>query len=108
MRTFDTGAMRDSDDVKIDPEGYLSPLALEAYFNFMRRHQVCADGSIRSSSNWKKGIPVEAYMKSMWRHFFTVWQKYTNGEDPTEDLTALFFNVQGMLHETIKTKGADK
>lgn len=102
MRRFDSGATRDSDEGKLDFEGFLSPLAIEAFAEYMHANRKQADGSIRASDNWQKGIPKEAYMKSMWRHFFSVWKGYRAGEDINEDLCALFFNVQGLLHERIK------
>jgi hypothetical protein len=102
MRTFDTGATRDTDQGKIDFEGFLSPLALEAFGEYMHKHRTQSDGSLRSSDNWQKGIPVEAYMKSAWRHFFAVWRGYRQGEIDMEDLCALMFNVQGLIHETVK------
>jgi hypothetical protein len=68
----------------------------------MHKHRTQSDGSLRSSDNWQKGIPVEAYMKSAWRHFFAVWRGYRQGEIDMEDLCALMFNVQGLIHETVK------
>lgn len=104
MRQFETGATRDTDAGKIDFEGFLSPLALEAFGEYMNKNRVQADGNLRDSDNWQKGIPKEAYMKSAWRHFFSVWKHYREEQDYTEDLCALLFNVQGLLHETLKEK----
>ncbi len=104
MRHFDTGATRDSDDTKLDFEGFLSPIALKAFAEYMHKNRFQADGVIRDSDNWQKGIPLDAYMKSMWRHFFAVWEGHRTGIKNTEDLCALLFNVQGMLHELIKER----
>ena len=52
MRTFDTGATRDTDSDKLDFDGFLSPLALEAFAEYMHRHRQVADGSLRASDNW--------------------------------------------------------
>jgi hypothetical protein len=45
-------------------------------------------------------------MKSMWRHFFEVWNLHSEGNIKTEvaeeALCALLFNVNGMLHEVLK------
>lgn len=106
MREFDTGATRDSDDGKLDYRGFLSPKALKTFAEYMHKHRIQANGELRSGSNWKKGIPTDAYMESMWRHFFDVWDLYDDGDtgpDFIEALCALFFNVQGMLHEAPKT-----
>jgi hypothetical protein len=107
MRVFPTGATRDSDDTKLDFDGFLSPLALRRFGEYMRTHQVQADGSRRASDNWQKGIPLDAYLKSMWRHFFDVWRLH-RGHGPPDDLDkalcALLFNVQGYLHERVKAR----
>jgi hypothetical protein len=110
MRTFETGATRDDDKEKIDYEGFLSPLALEVFGKYMHKHRKQADGSLRSSDNWQKGIPVEQYMKSAWRHFFAVWRGHRAGKIDLDDLCALLFNVQGLLHEKVKQEkqGSDE
>lgn len=113
MRTFSTGATRDSDDTKHDFEGFLSPLALQRFAEYMTKHRRQADGNLRDSDNWQKGIPLDAYMKSMWRHFFDVWMLHRgravrdqqgNLVELDDALAALFFNVQGYLHEVQKAK----
>lgn len=101
-RTFDTGATRDTDENKLDFEGFLSPLVLEAFAKYMHGKRKMPDGSMRDSDNWQKGIPTDAYMKSMFRHFFAVWKSHRAGKVSEEDLLALLFNVQGYAHETLK------
>jgi len=107
MRKFPSGATRNTNQGKIDPEGFLSPTALDAFFQYMNKHRVQSDGALRDSDNWQKGIPVDAYMKSAWRHFFAVWRGHRGTGIQVEDLCALLFNVQGLLHETLK-KGEGK
>lgn len=105
MREFETGATRDVDDGKLDYEGFLSPIVLRRYAEYMHRHRVQTNGQLRDSDNWQKGIPVSAYMKSMWRHFIDVWTLYRlKGSvfEIEEALCAMLFNVQGMLHELSK------
>lgn len=104
MRKFDSGATRDDEAMKIDYEGFLSALTLKRYGQYMHSHRIQSDGELRASDNWKKGIPLDAYMKSMWRHFMAVWIDHSIKKDPTEDLCALLFNVMGMLHELEKEK----
>ena len=99
MRKFDTGATSDSDSEKLDFEGFLSPIVLERYAQYMHKHRKQADGSLRDSDNWQKGIPKDVYMKSMWRHFFAVWKSHRSGSVSKDDLCALLFNVMGYLHE---------
>ena len=115
-RTFSSGATRDSDHGKLDFEGFLSPLALQEFAKYMHENRVQSDGTLRASDNWQKGIPVEVYMKSMWRHFFAVWSVYREdragslrvgaGDEEIRNLCALMFNVQGMLHELVKLRDA--
>lgn len=109
VRIFPSGATRDTDANKLDFEGFLSPLALQAFAEYMHANRVQTDGNVRASDNWQKGIPLDAYMKSMWRHFFAVWSTYRDEIDTgstkneqVQNLCALLFNVQGMLHEIPK------
>lgn len=103
IRTFATGATRDTDAGKIDFDGFLSPAVLRAYGAYMHRHRVQSDGSIRDSDNWQKGIPREQYRKSAWRHFMDWWELHRAGQDATEAACALLFNVMGDMHEALKT-----
>lgn len=87
------------------------PTALNAYCKYMHLHRLQADGQLRASDNWKKGIPFSAYMKSMFRHFMDVWARHQDGAHSASDLDALenalcalMFNVQGYLHELIKLR----
>ena len=105
VRAFDTGATRDTDLDKIDYEGFLCPLVLERFGEYMRKHQYQSDGTLRASDNWQKGIPQDAYMKSMWRHFHAVWMEHRDHHTPDgmeENLCALMFNSMGMLSEILK------
>ncbi len=104
-RTFTTGATRDTDDGKFDYEGFLSPLVLQRYAEYMHANRLQRDGTLRDSDNWQKGIPKDAYMKSMWRHFMDVWAAHRGL--PTKEtlqvaLCAVIFNSMGMLHELLK------
>ena len=106
-RTFRTGATRDTDAGKYDYEGFLSPLVLERYGEYMHGHRSMEDGSIRDSDNWQKGMELSVYIKSAWRHFHTWWKihrGYPSLEDLEDTLCAELFNVSGYLHETIKAR----
>ena len=116
-RQFETGATRDTDTTKIDPEGALSPLVLERFAEYMRECQtrnVPEGQTIRASDNWQKGIPLSSYIKSLIRHAFDAWKLhrgYTvidakSGQPVTLEiaLCAILFNVQGYLHELLKAK----
>jgi hypothetical protein len=102
VRTFSTGATRDLDENKLDFEGFFSPLVMEEFAKYMHGKRKMPDGSMRDSDNWQKGIPTDAYMKSMFRHFFAVWKSHRAGTVSREDVMGLMFNVQGYAHETIK------
>jgi len=105
MREFDTGATRDDDVTKPDYEGYLSPIVLERYGQYMLKHQQQADGNIRASDNWQKGIPSMVYIKSLLRHVVDVWL-WTRGRnlDIEEALCAVMFNTMGLLFELLMKK----
>ena len=96
-RTFDTGATRDTDNGKLDYEGFLSPLVIKRFAEYMHVCRLQSDGKLRASDNWRKGIPRKVYMSSMFRHFVSVWSAHRRGEDCQEELCALLFNVMGML-----------
>lgn len=109
MRYFETGATRDSDETKHDPEGFNNPLVELRFCEYMTQHRKQADGVLRDSDNWQKGIPKDAYMKSMMRHLHTIWLHHRGYGDWTHEfledaLCALRFNVDGYLLETLKEK----
>ena len=109
MRTFHTGATRDTDDTKPDYEGYLSPLVLERFGVYMTQHRLQADGSVRGSDNRQKGMPLDVYIKSAFRHFMDWWREQrrepaSHGDLMEDAICALLFNVQGYLFELLKAK----
>lgn len=114
MREFETGATRDGDTNKYDYEGFLSPLVIERFGAYMHKHRQQADGKLRDSDNWQKGIPLDAYMKSGWRHFIDWWKNHRSADsakdaDAVEEaLCALIFNAQGYLHEVLKARRGTK
>lgn len=111
MREFDTGATRSSDEGKYDYEGFLSPLVLERFGEYMNKHRIQEDGKPRASDNWQKGMTLDCYLKSGWRHFMEWWachRGYRLDKEMLEDaLCAMMFNVMGYLHEILKEKGGD-
>jgi len=108
MRTFESGATRDSDEEKLDYEGFISPLVLKRYAEYMHKNRIQADGKLRASDNWQKGIPVDQYMKSKLRHFMDTWLIHRGHparavcSDQEEVLCAELFNTMGMLHEILR------
>jgi hypothetical protein len=107
VREFETGATRDTDNGKLDYEGFLSPLVVERYAEYLHSHRFQKDGTLRASDNWQKGIPLTAYMSSGWRHFMDWWKAHRGYETPEDIETALcavIFNASGYLHELLKEK----
>lgn len=109
LRTFATGATRDTAKNKLEPFGFISPQALYRFSQYMDRHRLQTDGTMRDSDNWKKGIPIDAYVQSLIRHTMDFWLVMSGGKplydphttDPQEIACAIMFNVQGFLHETM-------
>ena len=110
MRTFESGATRDTDTTKHDPEGFNSPLVEKRFCQYMTTHRVQVDGSVRASDNWQKGIPRDAYMKSLLRHVHDLWRHHDGYADEAVDqdiesvLCAIRFNVNGYLFEVLKDR----
>lgn len=107
IRSFPSGATRDQDADKLDFEGFLSPLVLQMFAEYMHKHRVQSDGTLRASDNWQKGIPLEAYAKSLHRHFHSFWLHHRGhpqlaNEDAVSALMGMLFNVQGYAHELLK------
>lgn len=107
MRVFESGATRDGEADKFDYAGFNSPLVEQRFAAYMHLHRKQADGSMRGSDNWKAGIPIDAYKRSIARHWLDLWL-HLEGQghaamDPDIEsvLCALRFNVNGMLFEHI-------
>ena len=106
MRHFDGGATRDTDDTKLDYEGFLSPVVLERYARYMHKNRQTAEG-LRDSDNWQDGIPTKVYIKSAWRHFMDLWLHHRGRggmarEDLEDALCGVLFNIMGYLFEVLR------
>lgn len=110
MRVFKTGAIRDIVDGKLSYIRGLSPIVLRRYLQYLDKHRLQSDGSLREFDNWKHGIGQDVYMDSLGRHFMDMWLLHSGF--PTTDnhgsvdkesvLCAIMFNAMGMLHEILK------
>lgn len=106
IRTFNTGANRDTDNLKNDYEGYLSPLVIKAFGDYMTKHRKLPNGDIRESDNWQKlfGTYEEhksVCIKSAFRHFLDWWLEYDgykSRDGLDEALCGLLFNVMAYYH----------
>ena len=96
-RQFDTGAVRDNEDEKPDFTETISWTAFNRYATYMTGKK-----SRYGQGNFKKGIPIDAYERSLIRHLDKYMRnKYEDGQDePNEDhLAAMVFNLFGIMHE---------
>lgn len=111
VREFETGATRSPLQGKFQYEGFLSPLVLKRYAEYMHKHRVQVDGNIRAADNWQKGMPKDSYMDSGLRHTMDWWLHHRGhpmqADEPLEEaLCALMFNTMGYLYEVLKDKHA--
>lgn len=112
IRKFDTGATRDTLEDKLDYVKALCPLVLRRYVQYLDKHRLQPDGSMRSFNNWKKGIPRETYHSSKGRHFFADWlleegYEVSDNHGPVDEEDVLcgeLFNTMGKLREILKSK----
>jgi hypothetical protein len=106
MREFESGATRSSDEGKLDYEGFLNPAVLRRYAQYLHKHRVQADGQLRDSDNWQQGMPEGVYMKSLARHFMSVWLQHRGYDEDennlAEALCGVIFNAMGYLHEVLE------
>jgi len=104
MRVFKKGATRDDEDDKIDYEGFLSPIVLQAYGEYMHKHRKTANG-VRESDNWQKLFGPDHYsvcMKSLWRHFHDLWMEhrgYKSREGIENALNGILFNTMAYYYK---------
>jgi hypothetical protein len=104
IRQFPSGATRNSASGKLDYDGSLSLSVLEAFAEYMRFNAVMPDGSLRPCDDWKRGVPVDEYRKSLWRHHVDAaraLQGLSSREGVVFALCGVIFNAQGALHELL-------
>lgn len=112
-RYFEGGAYRDVDESKLDYEGFLSPIVLEAYAKYMNKHRVQSDGRLRDSDNWQTGFGekhADVCMKSAWRHFMDIWMEhrgYESRDGIDEAICGLLFNVMALYKKILDDRTRD-
>jgi hypothetical protein len=107
IRTFKSGATRDTAEGKPVYHKYLSPLVIKRFGEFMLKHQKQSDGTLRDGDNWKKGFPLDSFVDSAFRHYLDWWMEhdgFKSREGLEDALCALMFNAMGYLHETLKAR----
>ena len=112
VRVFDSGATRDSEDGKFDYEGFLSPIVIRRYAEYMHQHRTQPDGKMRDSDNWQRKFGLPVLMKSGFRHFVDWWlihrghkavdRKTGEAIDIQDALCALIFNASAYLYEILE------
>lgn len=108
MRKFKSGATRDDNDTKIDYEGFLSPIVLKAFAEYMNKHRKQSDGKLRDSDNWQKLFGNKHYdvcMKSLLRHVVDLWLEhrgYKSRDGKKDALCAIMFNAMAYLYKMEK------
>jgi len=116
LRTFITGATRDTAVEKLDPFGFLSPMVLHRFSQYMHKHRKQSDGTLRASDNWQHGMPQKEYIRSLLRHVIDLWLVVrdleprfdTKNRDVEEIACAALFNIQGFLHERLLGRDVGK
>ncbi len=105
-RDFPTGATRSPLGDKPQYEGYLSPLVIKRFGEYMLKHQTDSAGERRAADNWQRGIPLDSLMDSKWRHDMDLWLHHRGHPDeavePLEDaLCAIIFNTSAYLLQVL-------
>jgi hypothetical protein len=90
MRTFESGAVRDSN------EGKAFIHCLMGYTRFRFGYHMSKNAKKYGENNFLKGIPTSAYLESLDRHLAA----YMSGDRTEDHLSAIIFACQGcMLNE---------
>jgi len=104
-RKFKSWATRDTSDNKYDYDRFMCPLVLQRFAEYMQKNRIQSDWNLRDPDNWKKWIPIDAYMSSMMRHVHDTWMEhdwFKSREWLEEALCWTMFNAMGYLHEILK------
>jgi hypothetical protein len=109
LRKFETGATRSPMGDKLQYEGFLNPLVLKRFAEYMHKNKVQADGSIRAADNWQKGIPRASLIDSGTRHFLDWWLQHRGyskqaDESLEEALCGVMFNAMAYLLDVLTEK----
>jgi len=109
-RTFTTGANRNDNEGKLSYEGFLSYPVIKAYGEYMHKHRLLEDGTLRDADNWQKLFGdnhEQVCMESAWRHFMDWWAEhrgYNSRDGLDEALGGLIFNAMAYWHKKLLDK----
>lgn len=116
IRKFSSGATRDTEKGKLDYEGFLSPIVLQAYAEYLNKHRILPNGDVRESDNWQGLFGPDhekVCIKSLLRHVMDLWAlhrgyhpRYERGQYPTLDdaLGGLIFNAMAYWFKLLKER----
>lgn len=109
-RVFETGATRSPLGNKLEYDGYLNPLVLKRFAEYMKKHQTQADGQQRAADNWQLNIDMKSLHDSKKRHDIDVWLHIKGypeeaTEDMEESLCAAIFGNMAMLKQVMEQSG---
>ena len=113
IRRFESGATRHTAEGKYEYARFMDPRVIKTYAAYMHRHRMLPGGEeLREPDNWKKGIPRQQYMDSLWRHVQDLWELHEYGSatrpedgervELIETLCAIMFNAMGYLFEALR------
>ena len=97
---FKKGAIRDT---QTDKEDYIETISWRAFKRYAK--YMTSKKSKYGAGNFKKGIPIWSYERSLVRHVQKYLEnKYEGGkvEVKEDHLAAIVFNVFGIMHEENK------
>ena len=106
IRKFETGAIRDSE---IEKEDYIETISWTAFKRYAQ--YMTGKKAKYGAGNFKKGIPIESYERSLVRHLQKYLEnKHEDGvvEVGEDHLSAMIFNIFGIMHEEGRQKKVDK
>lgn len=100
---YDSGATRDSREDKPVFTQFLSHEVMRSFGAYMHANRMQADGVVRSGDNWKKGIPEQDYLDSLFRHFIDAWEAFEGGDRNKLEasLNGVLFNAMGLQYENL-------
>jgi hypothetical protein len=109
IRQFESGATRSPLGNKPQYEGYLNPLVIKRFGEYMLKHQTDSAGNRREADNWQAGLGRESLIDSKHRHDMDLWLHHRGygyaAEEPLEDaLCAIMFNTMGYLLDVLKER----
>lgn len=112
IRRFETGAIRDSNEGKLEYARFMSPIVIKRYAEYMHLHRKQSDGNLREPDNWKKLFGEnheDVCMDSLYRHIMDVWLinkgfRKEAREDLESALCAIMFNAHAWLFKVLKEK----